>query len=335
MTIQKLINYCLNTPENINPSILEPMIRELMEKGEGSAKVYGKNYATLNEAITAASANAEIILSDDIVEPETIRLNKSLTINLNGKTIKSNSGIPFILKDNVSLTIKGKEGEPAIEGTVAVAGNNTNLIIEGGIYEQPNTEYAVIQTNGSFSSSNVTIKNAKIIGYDSAVYLPANGKYVFDNCEISGGSGMYIKGGETEINDCTITAKGAFAEPIPNGNGANSTGDGIILDSKRGYSGNMKLIISGNTTIKSENGYAIHEALTDLTSSATVALTIEDGKFSGKKSAFKVSEAFDAGVAENKINCEIAGGVYSSLIDEKYLAEGKECISSGIKFIVK
>ena len=335
MTIQKVIDYCMNTPKNTNPSVLEPMIRELMEKGEVSAKVDGKDYATLNEAIAAASANAEIILSDDIIEPETIRLNKSLTINLNGKTIKSNSGIPFILKDNVSLTIKGKEGEPAIEGTVAVAGNNTNLVIDGGIYEQPNTEYAVIQTNGSFSSSNVTIKNAKIIGYDSAVYLPANGKYVFDNCEISGGSGMYIKGGETEIKDCTITAKGAFAEPIPNGNGANSTGDGIILDSKQGYSGNMKLTISGNTTIKSENGYAIHEALTDLTSSATVALTIEDGKFIGKKSAFKVSEAFDTGVTEDKIDCNIAGGVYSSLIDKKYLAEGKECISSGIKFIIK
>ena len=188
-------------------------------------------------------------------------------------------------------------------------------------------------TNGSCNNSSITIKNAKIKSADVAAYLPAGGKYVFENCEFEGATGLYIKSGNVELINCTISATGEQFAPVPNGNGGDTTGDGIILDSKKGYNGNMSLTIKGNSVISSENGYAIHEALTDLTSSATVALTIEDGKFSGKKSAFKVSEAFDAGVAENKINCEIAGGVYSSLIDEKYLAEGKECVSNGIKFM--
>lgn len=337
MTIQKVIDYCLNTPKNINPAILESMIRELMEKGETSVFVNGVNYKKLSDAITAAEAGAEIVLSEDVKEEKTTEISKDLIINLNGNKISSEDKFPIRVTNEATLTIIGNK-DSVVEGNIVVGkgnGSNGHLVIDGGTYVMDVPKEAPILTNGSCNNSSVTIKNAKVKSADVAAYLPAGGKYVFENCELEGATGLYIKSGNVELINCTIKATGEQFAPVPNGNGGDTTGDGIILDSKQGYNGNMSLTIKGNSVISSENGYAIHEALTDLATSATVALAIEDGKFSGKKYAFKASEAFDAGVAEDKISCEIAGGVYSSLIDEKYLAEGKECVSNGIKFIVK
>lgn len=333
-TIKKLIDYCKNTPHNTNPAVIESMVKDLMENGETRVSINGVGYKNLVDAINAAESGAEIILSEDIKEIESIRLTKTLTLKLNGNTIKAENGIPFILKDGGKLTIIAKEGAPAVKGTIALAGNNTNLIIEGGVYEAALEGYAALQTNGSFPNSNVTVKNASFISNDNTVYLPAQGKYVFENCSITGATGIYVKSGELELINCIVKATGAAANPIPNGNGADSTGDGIILDSKQGYNGNMSLTIKGNTVVNSENGYAIHEAITDLGVSATVALNIEDGKFSGKE-ALKVSDAFTQAVEAKQINCAIAGGEYSSEINKKYLAEGKECVFNNGKYFVK
>ena len=76
----------------------------------------------------------------------------------------------------------------------------------------------------------------------------------------------FIYGSDITVNieDSIITGNGAFNAPEANGNGGESTGDAIILDSKTTYAVNMVLKISGeNTTISSTNGYAVQETLTD------------------------------------------------------------------------
>ena len=106
-TIKKLIDYCKNTPHNTNPAIIESMVKDLMENGETRVSVNGVVYENLTKAIEAAESGAEIVLSEDIKEIETIILTKALTLKLNGNTIEAESGIPFILKD-------GNIGCPAV-----------------------------------------------------------------------------------------------------------------------------------------------------------------------------------------------------------------------------
>lgn len=337
MTVNKLIKYCLETPRNINPAIIKQMAEDLMENGEVFASVNGQKFTNLTDAISAAPANAVVNIFDDVDEKQHIEVNKNLTINLNGNKLHSNNNFLFHISNEATLIINGDENS-IIDSNIAVGkgtGSNGHLVVNGGNFIISVPDEAVFQTNGNCKNSTITVKNAKLKGLDIALYLPADGKYIFENCEIEGHTGLYVKSGEVELINCKVRGNGAFAEPIPNGNGAVGTGDAIILDSKQGYTGSMKLSIKGNSILKSDHGYAIQEALTDLTSSATIALNIEDGSFTGKKQALKTSEAFSKGVKDNKIECSISGGIYSSMIEEEYLAEGKECISNGIKFIVK
>lgn len=335
-TIKKLIDYCKNTPHNTNPAIIESMIKDLMENGEGRVAVNGVAYENLTKAIGAAEAGAEITLSEEVKEVATIEVTKNLTLNLNGNKISADDKFPLRVMNEATLTINGNKNS-VIEGNIVVGkgnGSNGHLVINGGTYIMDMPQEAPILTNGNCKNSSITIKNAKIKSADVAVYLPADGKYVFENCEFEGATGLYIKSGNVELINCTIKANGKQIAPVPNGNGGDTTGDGIILDSKQGYNGNMSLTIKGNTIVKSENGYAIHEAITDLGVSATVALNIEDGKFEGKE-ALKVSDAFAKGVEAKQIKCEIASGEYSSEIDKKYLEEGKECVFDNGKYFVK
>lgn len=337
LTIQQFIKHCMTTPENLNPRVLKSMIQELMEKGESFARVGNESYATLADAVEGAAADAVLTICDDIQQEERIQVNKNLTIDLNGKTISS-KGIVFQVVDDAVLTINGGKDGSKIEGNLVVGnskGANGTLIINGGEFTNTVVGDAMIQTHGMSKNCSVTIKDAKISSLDDTFYLPGDGKCIIENCEIEGYTGIYAKSGDIEIINCKISANGPFSEPIPNGNGANSTGDAIILDSKKGYAGNIKLTLKGNNVFTSKNGYAIHEALTDVTDSATVSLIIEDGQYTGKKGAIESSEAFDKAVEEGKAICEISGGIYSSKVKDLYLAEGKVCSSLGQKFIVE
>ncbi|MBO4412708.1 MAG: hypothetical protein J5779_01690, partial [Clostridia bacterium] len=88
-----------------------------------------------------------------------------------------------------------------------------------------------------------------------------------------------MKAGSLDLSYTTINATGAFANPVANGNGASSTGDGIILDSKIGYKGDMYLNLDSGVEINSENGYAVRETYTDNTITATHSIQISGGKY--------------------------------------------------------
>lgn len=336
MTVQKFIKYCLNTPKNLNPMILEQLVRDLMENGEVFTKVNGKFYPNVSEAIKEAPAGSTIDVYDDIIEETNTQITKDLTINLNGCKISAKDNFPFRILNEATLTINADKNS-LIDGNIVVGsgnGSNGHLIINGGNYIVTAAGECAIQTNGNCNNSSIIVKNAKIVSAtEIALYLPAGGKYIFENCEIEGITGIYAKAGEIELINCKVRGNGTFANPIPNGNGADSTGDAVILDSKSGYNGKMNLTVK-NSELISNNGYAVHEVITDLGLSAIIRLFLESGKFEGKRGAFNVSDEFATGVEENKIECVISGGTYNSKIDERYLAEGKECKSSGIKFIV-
>ncbi|HAJ77760.1 MAG TPA: hypothetical protein DCO89_01665 [Clostridiales bacterium] len=306
-------------------------------------------YASLNDAIENYEGNGEIVMLENInVTSEmttqgfsAINLTKDVKLNLNGKTLtRVNAKSLFVITNDATLQINGKTLGSAINGTILAgySGNdNGNVVIDGGTYTATVSNDCEIQTNGTCNNSNITARNATFNSTDDTFYLAGSGKFKIDNCTINGYTGIYMKAGDLEIKSSTINATGNFASPVPNGNGANSTGDGIILDSKNGYIGNMILKLD-NVSITSQNGYAIHEALTDVSTSSTVKLTIENnGTFTSAegKETIKTSEAFTNAIDGGNAMSEIKSGTYSSAFDEKLLAMGYELTESAQGYVVR
>ncbi len=105
-------------------------------------------------------------------------------------------------------------------------------------------------------------------------YLPA-GKYIytFDTCEFTGFTGYYVKSGHHTLINCTVNGNGnEFFTPASfNGNGCNSTGSAIIIDSTQGgtyntvpatgYQTAITVDIIGGT-YTSNLGYGLEETMT-------------------------------------------------------------------------
>lgn len=101
-------------------------------------------------------------------------------------------------------------------------------------------------------------KDARFIG---GIYAAG---YAIWNLEgyVEGATAVYAKSGVINVIGGTLVGTGEYAEPKPNGNGADETGAAISLDTHGSYAGEIELHISGDATIKSENGNGIEEFVT-------------------------------------------------------------------------
>lgn len=142
----------------------------------------------------------------------------------------------------------------------------------------------------------------------AAIYAAGYGVWNIEGT-LTGGMGIYAKAGDITLDGATITATGDYAEPVAWGNGYYSTGDAIVYDSHVSYAtGGMALTVKGETTVTSENGYAIHEVATS-GEDKQPDLVITSGTFEG---------ADDKGVIittdaeKNKLQTEgtISGGTF-------------------------
>lgn len=338
MTIRKIIEYCMNTPVNTNPAILKQMIEEIINNGESAISVNGNSYKTFSEAVAAVPENGTIEVEDDVELEERLVTDKNLTLKLNGNSIiAKDGGVAIKVHNGSTVVIDATKGNSVINGMITLGDGTTkkdgHLVINGGTYVN-NSNDAVFHTNGLCENCTIKVSNATIQSNDDSLYIAGNGKYEFINCVINGYTGAYIKSGDVKFVKTKIIANGPQAEPVPNGNGASSTGDGIILDSKSGYKGNMSLILE-ECEIYSVNGYAIREALTDLSESSTVNIEVKSGKYISGLDSFHASEAFDKALEEEKANCAFYGGTYSSEIDSKYLTAGKKCELVNGKYVIR
>ena len=275
-----------------------------------------------------ADENGVITLTENVELTNGLNYTKDVTIVLNGHTITRTNGqkTALMITNGATMTIDGSVAGSAINGTIVVGYStpsvtNGKLIINGGTYTATVTDDCVVQTNGLCDNCEITATNATFNSTDDTFYLAGNGTYRLENCEINGYTGIYMKSGSLTLNNTTIKATGTYADPVANGNGASSTGDGIILDAKTGYKGNINLNINGGS-ISSNNAYAIRETYTDSTATATHSITVNGGTYTSSKDAINVSECFKKAVASGVSSISISGGTFSDLSALDYLAEG-------------
>lgn len=279
-------------------------------------------------SLPAADENGVITLTENVELTNGLNYTKDVTIVLNGHTITRTNGqkTALMITNGATMTIDGSVAGSAINGTIVVGYStpsvtNGKLIINGGTYTATVTDDCVVQTNGLCDNCEITATNATFNSTDDTFYLAGNGTYRLENCEINGYTGIYMKSGSLTLNNTTIKATGTYADPVANGNGASSTGDGIILDAKTGYKGNINLNINGGS-ISSNNAYAIRETYTDSTATATHSITVNGGTYTSSKDAINVSEYFKKAVASGVSSISISGGTFSDLSALDYLADG-------------
>ena len=196
------------------------------------AKIGETPYETLQEAITAAGADATVELCADTTENITIPAGFTATIELGGKTLTGNvkaayseaTTTDFILQNGYIITPAGNTDKGAIfikyatvklidiDLTAYYHGIRTevggNVTIDGGRYEaicKPSTQYNVVYAK---EDSTITIEDGTFI-------RTPNGGAVY--CLNSNGadSKIYVKGGSFTTIGSTylvdLTAKGTCA----------------------------------------------------------------------------------------------------------------------------
>ena len=122
--------------------------------------------------------------------------------------------------------------------------------------------------------------SGKAAGYYAAGYART---LLEGYCE--GSTGVYVKAGDVEINNATITSNWesdyATAQPGTPGAAIDAGGSAIVIDSNEGWTGSISVEIGGDTKVSTEHGYAIDERITNDESTNVNYLTITGGTFQG------------------------------------------------------
>lgn len=226
----------------------------------------------LAEALNNVETGDVIILQGDIAtegKVTTLRADSrdlDFTLDLNGFAITDRLDLRSTTADNkesgYSLKVTVKNGtvgstDESVYYGILLAGGNVDVTLDeveslgyyGGLYE-----------NGSWSGSSVTAEKCTFKGSDTAfgAYLPGGHTATFTDCTFEGTVGAYVKSGNKTFNNCTITGNGEYIAPSYNGNGADASGSGLVVDSTVGYNQPMTVTVNGGT-ISSVNGYAVEE----------------------------------------------------------------------------
>lgn len=322
-------------------------------------------------ALPAADSNGVITLDKNVTLSSYAKIDGKIKLDLNGHTITCTKNWAIVVMQYGTLTVV--DSSAAGTGAIVCAngdessrsaiygGDNTAIIIEGGhlkgvdfgiVLMGKDSSLTVnggviegeqgfgISGNGSMKNgvpecgpTTITINGGEIKGGEAGIYHPQKGTLNITGGTVSGTTGIYMKSGTANITGATISGTGPNAKPVANGNGADSTGDAIIMDSKTGYAGDMVLNLGAGNTITSTNGYALQVANTDVDTTNVVALNITGGNFTGNPDAVKLSKQFKDAVADANINASasITGGTFNGNTDElkPYIPSNMEITASG------
>ena len=204
---------------------------------------------------------------------------------------KYDSSNPRALAYGVKVIVKGyvHGGEYGIK-------NNGNVGLDA---EGNKDNIAVIEV-----ASTAKIE-ASTLGTSTAIASNGYGKFVI-NGTIEGGTGVYVKSGEVEIEDAVIasTYQGEFSDPVGKNSGINAGGSGIVIESNSSYNGGQDVTISGDTKVSGTVGYGIQETITTAATTEVSKVTVEGGTIeAGDQGAIIVSQGTKD---EGKI--EVVGG---------------------------
>ena len=204
---------------------------------------------------------------------------------------------------NIRDSGSGKDSSVHISNSSITAGTAPVLVFGNGdessgktvltvdSSELTSTDYIAIAGNGTvrYSGTDIRIKNSRISGLWAGIFQPQqNSSLTVENSEISGFTGIAVKGGSVKISDSKVsgtdTSGGKVKPSAPafSNSGFTDTGDGVYAETNYNYS--IDISITGDKTeISGFSGYAVrvHDA-----KATSCSVSVTGGKFSSDVSAF-------------------------------------------------
>lgn len=278
---------------------------------------------TLTEAFENAEDGDTITVVDDEIITDTVKFDKgaSVTIDLNGNNIYTEAATAInIVGSTVNLTgsgrlecdkigfrVDGKASESALKigedieivssGMPAVFATGKATVEVSGTLDTKSV-YAAIQGNGKADAAGtkIIINDGAMISSDSglAIYHPQDGELEINGGTFVGYSALYMKAGKLTISGNPIfRATGEKVDYEFSNNGAQPTGDAVILDFCDYPGGKPSATITGGT-FKSDHATAFECYTKDGTTNPEGA----------------------------KENVNISGGDFTSAPNTDYIADG-------------
>lgn len=253
-------------------------------KGVAVAQIGENYYKSLTDAYAEANENTEIVLLKDCTIDKCIKIEKSITLDLGGKVLTSkSSGFDvyrnFTIKNGTLNTAtwgvwtQNKDVAFTLESDATInADCDTKLtnapgviVVQGAVVNIRGTVTAkhnfAVSGNGTDGWGDVVINIADKANISTtedapALYFPNMTSLNIIGGTIIGGTGVYIKSGDVNISGGNITGNGPRVSYKFYGNGANSTGDALVVEKCNYPGGAPKITITGGT-FKSVNANAI------------------------------------------------------------------------------
>lgn len=277
--------------------------------GDTSMEVDGQKYNTASEAITAVSDGGTVKMSGGLAAGEIINVDKKFTLDMNSVVIVDNTTTPINVAINGDLTLTGngsvecnKNGNPAVN-------NNGTMTIENGTY----TRTVDVKNNTYYTMVNHGVMTIK----DGVFQAPRVVSSMIEN-GYQDYAKQYVAGQNAEYPTLTInggTYINAFYVVKNDDNGKLYINDGKFLGTI--FNNGYEMIITGGTFKITDGTYNI--GMRKLNDSMNAGLTvIEGGTFDSNGD---VNMKVNAGDEPQVI---IRGGKFSSIVPDKYIAEGYE-----------
>ena len=281
--------------------------------GEGTqtndvAQIGGTGYATLRAAIDAAKSGDTIVLKKSISATEIgekkqlqfVKADMNVTLDLNQNTITAEAGEAIAINAaNITLTVKNGTIENFAEGSYSDGvyaykeSNNLTLTFENIVLKSRTQGLAV---QGLTSNSNVNIVNSNITSTEGLgiYYPPKSGTLTISDSEITGVTGIVVKGSNLVVNGekTIISGTGPNVDPETYYTGATDgsstlteTGDAVYVES--GYNDrDISVSISGGH-LNSKNAKAVRMFVKNgENTSAKREISVTGGTFSSDVSAY-------------------------------------------------
>ena len=281
--------------------------------GEGTqtndvAQIGGTGYATLQAAIDEAKSGDTIVLKKSISATEIgekkqlqfVKADMNVTLDLNQNTITAEAGEAIAINAaNITLTVKNGTIENFAEGSYSDGvyaykeSNNLTLTFENIVLKSRTQGLAV---QGLTSNSNVNIVNSNITSTEGLgiYYPPKSGTLTISDSEITGVTGIVVKGSNLVVNGekTIISGTGPNVDPETYYTGATDgsstlteTGDAVYVES--GYNDrDISVSISGGH-LNSKNAKAVRMFVKNgENTSAKREISVTGGTFSSDVSAY-------------------------------------------------
>lgn len=313
------------------------------------AEVNGYQYPTLSSAISAATENATVKLLKGTTENVTISRDKTLTLDLNGKTLSGSMKVKgnLTIQDSATGGTISNTGKIPVDGgrltlksgTISVKDDYGVYVLNGGSATinggTISSKYSALAGNNTTGDMNFVVTGGTLTAKEGpAIYMPGQ-----ITMNISGGTlngGISLRMGQITISGGTINATNGTIDAPENyynysGNAAFPDAlyvlNGTYTSQNETYKNSLKLTITGGTfNCANSQGSAV--AIYDLGKVAQESkVTISgDAKFSTnavERSAYQVLTLSDIGVDSpeggynnpdnvSKVSTSITSGYFTS-----------------------